>query len=140
VNHAKPEPTIEQRGGYEITRTPLAFRASKRHPWRSYEEGNPLYVRDDRLFYTLGADELVLFALSTGFTGISYETHCCECGAYVVGYVLIGHPIDAVSDVRVTCGSCTVRLTGSDIRQDALRQYMREYQRSLAPPEKRRKK
>lgn len=128
---AKPEPIVNCTDRSKFTSTPVAFRASKWHSWRSYEPGNPRYKQDiNRHFY--GTERIdgveVLCIVTVEPLGTLVETHCCECGAYVSGYVRKRVAEISWETLRVKCDGCAARGTSPDLPQDGARQYTPEYQ------------
>lgn len=127
----KPDPIITKTDRSIFTKTPVAFRTGKWHPWRSYDAGNPRYKRDFNLhFYTTeridGVE--VLCILTVEPVGTFVETHCCECGAYTSGY--LDKPIAEISweTLRMKCDVCVGK---NSQPQDAARFYTPEYQASV---------
>lgn len=123
----KPEPIVEISGQYEFVSTPVAFRPSKRHPWRSYEAGNRVYRRDPLHFYTTldQTHHLVLYIRESRVVGFEYETHCSQCGAYTI---VILPPDWKPAPVSALCYECMARGTSPDLPQDVTKYYTPEYQ------------
>lgn len=127
---AKPEIRRTVHAQVETTLTPVAFRASSHHPWRSYEPGNPKYPRDvERHLYTFDRAESgqgdVLYIQTQKFLGIQYETHCNSCG----GYMIVLLPNDwKPAPVSQMCSACAAK---SEDLQDATKRYTPEYQESM---------
>src|SRR5690242_8291862 len=79
VTVTKPEPIVRSTDRSKFTMTPVASRAGKLHPWRSYTAGNSRYKRDfERHFYTTETIDgvEVLCTVTVEPVGTLVETHC----------------------------------------------------------------
>lgn len=131
----RPPIVIREERGISTTLEPVAFRASRRHPWRSYDPGNPRYRHDfDRHIYAWeiidGHD--VLCTVVRESSGAFYETHCCVCGGYMSGYVP-RETAPGSSSVRMKCADCFDRatLTMANQPQDGMRYCTPEYRQQI---------
>ena len=126
-----PETRIRVDGRREVTYTPVAFRASRWHPWRSYEANNPIYKRNfETRFYSFdrhpdGGD--VLYIVTEKFLGIECWLTCVECGnAFSVYLPSDWKPVP----LSILCASCATK--DIDNLPMPMRAYTPAYQRSLA--------